>query len=220
LVIWHPEGGKESVKKRLLVLAPHTDDGEFGCGGTVTKLINEGWEAHYVAFSDCADSLPAGLPADTLVQEVVAATRILGVAPQHLQVLRFRVRRFPELRQEILEEMIRIRSDVKPEIVFLPSRSDTHQDHQQICEEGFRAFKMTCLLGYEMPWNNIEFRTTAFSVLREEHVQTKIEALQCYQSQAHRPYVNAEFLRSLARIRGVQIGVGFAEAFELFRWIL
>ena len=28
--------------KSVLVLAPHTDDGEFGCGGTIAKLVDEG----------------------------------------------------------------------------------------------------------------------------------------------------------------------------------
>lgn len=46
-----------SHKKRVLVLAPHTDDGEFGCGGTITKLINEGHEVYYAAFSACQQSV-------------------------------------------------------------------------------------------------------------------------------------------------------------------
>ena len=28
--------------RRVLVLAPHTDDGEFGCGGTIVRLIEGG----------------------------------------------------------------------------------------------------------------------------------------------------------------------------------
>ena len=37
--------------KRVLVLAPHTDDGEFGCGGTMARLVEAGVEVHYQAFS-------------------------------------------------------------------------------------------------------------------------------------------------------------------------
>ena len=37
--------------RRVLVLAPHTDDGEFGCGGTMARLVEGGAEVRYVAFS-------------------------------------------------------------------------------------------------------------------------------------------------------------------------
>src|SRR5581483_8652265 len=36
--------------RRVLVLAPHTDDGEFGCGGTMARLVEAGAEVRYVAF--------------------------------------------------------------------------------------------------------------------------------------------------------------------------
>ncbi len=35
----------------VLVLAPHTDDGELGCGGFLSKLIEHGVSVTYVAFS-------------------------------------------------------------------------------------------------------------------------------------------------------------------------
>jgi LmbE family N-acetylglucosaminyl deacetylase len=208
------------AQKRLLVLAPHVDDGEFGCGGTIAKLVAEGWEAHYVAFSSCQKSLPDHLPPDTLVQEVKAATQVLGIKPQHLTVLDFEVRRFPELRQEILEAMVRINADLQPDLVLMPSRNDTHQDHQQVAQEGFRAFKRTRMLGYEMPWNNLEFSTTSFTKLDPEHVELKVEAMRRYESQAGRFYATDEFIRSLAVTRGIQIGVRYAEAFQVFRWLL
>ena len=44
--------------KRALVLAPHTDDGEFGCGGTMARLVDEGTDVRYVAFSIATRSLP------------------------------------------------------------------------------------------------------------------------------------------------------------------
>jgi len=207
------------MKKSLLVIAPHTDDGEFGCGATVAKLVEEGWDAYYVALSGCKESLPEGLPGDTLLKEVAKATEILGIDREHLTTLDFRVRRFSERRQDILEHIIRMKKQLQPDLVFLPSVNDTHQDHQQVAQEGFRAFKTTCMLGYEIPWNNLVFETTAFSVLNESHVQKKIDAMRCYKSQAHRSYATDEFIRSLARTRGAQIGAQYAEAFQVFRWI-
>ena len=51
--------------ERALVLAPHTDDGEFGFGGTMARLVEAGCEVRYVAFSIATRSLPPGFePAD------------------------------------------------------------------------------------------------------------------------------------------------------------
>jgi hypothetical protein len=52
------------------------------------------------------------------------------------------------------------------------------------------------------------------------HIQKKVNALSKYYSQAHRSYANEEFIRSLARTRGVQIGTRYAETFDVVRWIL
>ena len=68
------------------------------------------------------------------------------------------------------------------------------------------------MLGYEVPWNNLSFDTTSFVFLEEEDVAKKVEALRCYRSQSKRPYANEEFIRSLARTRGTQIGARYAEA--------
>ncbi|HEU4395497.1 MAG TPA: PIG-L family deacetylase, partial [Planctomycetota bacterium] len=102
----------------------------------------------------------------------------------------------------------------------LPSSHDTHQDHRTVHEAGIRAFKSGSMLGYEVPWNNLSFDTTSFVFLEEADVAKKVEALKCYRSQAIRPYANEEFVRSLARSRGTQIGARYAEAFEVIRWVL
>lgn len=208
-----------SKKQRVLVLAPHTDDGELGCGGTIARYCREGREVYYVAFSICTRSLPEGLAPDTLAKEVAAATKVLGIPPENLILFDYDVRRFKEFRQEILEEMVKIGRQLKPDLVFVPSPTDIHQDHQVISEEGLRAFKNTTILGYEMPWNNLSFNTRSFSILSDEDVTTKVEALKEYKSQAHRSYINENFIRSLATTRGVQIGATWAEAFEVIRFI-
>ena len=204
----------------VLVLAPHTDDGEFGCGGTIARYVKQGVRVVYVAFSAAEQSVLPHLPRDILRTEVRKATEALGVADQDCLVLDFEVRRFTELRQQILDKMIELNRCYQPDIVFLPSANDTHQDHQTIAQEGFRAFKRTTMLGYEVPWNNLDFRTSCFVELSEEQLNTKINAIAMYESQNHRDYASPEFVRSLALTRGVQIGTRYAEAFEVVRWVI
>lgn len=204
----------------ILVLAPHTDDGEFGCGGTIAKLVEEGHNIYYAAFSACQQSVLKDFPADILITEVKSATKILGIKPENLILFDFEVRTFNFHRQEILDELIKLRININPDLVFLPSINDIHQDHHTIAVEGMRAFKNVSLLAYEVPWNNFTFNTTSFSHLSEKHILTKIKALEEYQSQMHRVYASAEFIRSLAHTRGVQIGTKYAEVFDVVRWII
>ena len=204
--------------KKILVISPHTDDGELGCGGSIVKFIEDGYEVEYVALSCCEKSVPPQYPKDILSREVQAATKILGIKKPIL--FSFEVREFPKFRQEILDALIRLRMKIQPDIVFTPSRSDTHQDHKTTVEETIRAFKKCTILGYEQPWNNITFNTLAFIHLQEEQVQKKIDALSCYETQKDRTYFNPDFIRGLALTRGTQIEETYAEAFEVIKWVI
>ena len=203
--------------KTCLVLAPHTDDGELGCGGTINKLVRQGARVHYVAFSTCEGSVPDGFEKNVLSEEVMKATKILGISPEDVTLLRYEVRTFGYKRQEILDDMIVIKKRIEPDIVFIPSLGDVHQDHGVIANEAVRAFKFTTLLCYELPWNNFDFNTTLFVGLSEENVQAKAHALAQYRSQSHRSYAQDDFIRSLAKVRGVQCGLEYAEVFETVR---
>ena len=208
----------ERADRTILVLAPHTDDGEFGCGGSLAKFIDEGYDVFYAAFSPCRGSLPAHLAPDTLEREARKATAILGV--RELILYDYEVRYFPEHRQPILEDMVKLKTRLNPWLVFVPTSTDLHQDHQTIHNEARRAFKYSNVLGFEQPWNNIVMTTTFFSRLEDAHMEKKIEALMAYESQLFRHYHNPEFIRALAFTRGTQVGVKYAEAFEVIRWII
>ena len=136
--------------KNILVLAPHTDDGELGAGGTIAKLIEYGSKVTYVAFSTAAESLPEGLPSDTLKLEVAKATSALGIPSDCLIIYDYQVRRLTDHRQEILEDLIKLRESNKFDLILTPSLRDIHQDHSTIATESLRAFKQVTILGYEM----------------------------------------------------------------------
>jgi LmbE family N-acetylglucosaminyl deacetylase len=206
--------------KNVLVLAPHTDDGEFGCGGTMARLIENGVKVTYAAFSTAAKSVPEGFPKDVLKHEVRAATGVLGIPAADLRVYDFEVRTFPTVRQDILEEMIVLQQELAPDCVLLPALIDLHQDHKTIAEEGLRAFKRTTVMAYEIPWNNLNFEQQAYVRLEERHIQKKVDALACYASQGHRNYLNEDYIRNVAFTRGINIGCELAEVFEVYRWIL
>jgi LmbE family N-acetylglucosaminyl deacetylase len=205
--------------QKALVLAPHTDDGEFGCGGTMARLVESGCDVRYVAFSIATRSLPPGFPPDTLAREVAEATAELGIPPDALTVHDFEVRTFPGRRQDILELLVALWEEWEPDVVFQPSLHDVHQDHRTVAEEGLRAFKRTTILGYEIPWNNFDFEYQWYAPLEEKHVDLKVAALEKYASQHHRRYANAEYVRNLARMHGVNVNREYAEVFQVYRVI-
>ncbi len=200
----------------VLALSPHTDDVEFGCGGTISKLVEQGHDVYVVAFSDCRSSLAPNLKLDTLIEEATYSSKILKV--KDLKILGYEVRYFSDHRQAILEDMVKMNKSIKPDLVFVPVSTDIHQDHQTIHNEAKRAFRQCNMLGYELPWNNIVITTNFFVRLEEKHVHTKAEAVMAFKSQAERNYCNEKFIKSLAITRGTQIGCTYAEAFELIKW--
>jgi len=206
--------------KKVFVLAPHTDDGELGAGGMISKLIENQADVYYFAFSTAEKSVPDGFAKDILKIEVMNATEKLGIKKENVLIHNYEVRKLNYARQEILEDLIVFRQKIFPDLVLMPSLNDIHQDHSTIAVEGLRAFKNTTILGYELIWNNLTFNTTSFIKLDKKHIQAKCDALKEYKSQGIRDYMSEEFIFSLAKTRGVQIGSEFAESFEVIRWVM
>ncbi len=201
--------------KRVLVLAAHMDD-EIWCAGTLLRAREAGATIRVVGCSPCYESLPPG-DSGVLRREFMASCRALGADPV---VMEWPVRRLHEHRQNILEAFIQIRDEYRPQIVFCPSSTDTHQDHATVHGEALRAFRnVELLLGWECSHNQRETLLDAFVSITDEVLVAKIDLWHGYKSQAQREFPNEEFLRSLAVVRGKQCRspTGLAEAFEVLR---
>ena len=211
---------------KILFISAHTDDAEMGCGGSIARYVEKGNDVYITAFSIAEESVPEGLSRDILLNESRAASKVLGIDPKNLFIYKYPVRKFTQFRQEILEDLVTLNDLIQPDLVFIPSKYDTHQDHSVIAAEGFRAFKYTSILGYEIIWNNIAFESTAFISLKERHIEKKLDALKCYKSQALRLKrlgripVESSHIKALAKVRGSQITTEYAEAFNIIRWMI
>lgn len=205
----------------ILILSPHTDDGELGAGGTIQKFLEQGAEIKWAVFSTAEESLPEDMPKDTLRNEFIAAAKSFGLDESHLIINRFAVRKLTDHRQEILELLVKIRNEFRPDLVIGPSLNDFHQDHTVIANEMVRAFKnSSSIISYELPWNHISFDAQMFVKLDRSHVEKKLEALRCYHSQIvkERAYFQRDFIEGWCRMRGTQANSEFAESFEVIRW--
>ena len=212
-----------ALAERVLVLAPHTDDAELGCGATLARLVEEGASIHVAAFSSAAESLPPDSPKTRLADEYKASmTEVYGFGEDQMSLFDFRVRWFPERRQDILEQMVALRNEHQPTLVLAPSVQDVHQDHAVIHQEAIRAFARASILCWELPWNHRTSALDFYVAITESELKTKIEALGRYESQVElrRPYFTRDVITSWARLRGAEVGVDYAEAFQVHRLIV
>ena len=205
------------ANKRALFIAPHTDDVELGCGATLARCIEECDSVTVVVFSIATQSLPKNSVPDRLKQEFINAMEVYGLPIKNLHIYDFPVRRLNYFRQDILDNLIKLRNAIDPNLVFTPALGDVHQDHEVISQESIRAFKSATVLGYELPWNHFHFQSRAFIDVTCDHLHMKIAALKAYETQVEkgRPYFDNDFIMGLAKVRGVQQGSQYAEAFDL-----
>lgn len=200
--------------RKILAIAPHIDDVELGAGATIYQL-NKTNEVYYVGLS-----LPPLIDSSVFLEEFRTSSKILGLDPKRILLRDFDPRNLFDVRAEILQLFYDLSNEMKPDVVLVPNSHDMHQSHAVAFAEARRAFKYTTILGYELPWNNMEFSTDVFITLSREAVEAKVAAINAYSTQKNRMFFSNDIVGDLARVRGKQIGHEYAECFELIRLIL
>jgi len=209
-------------RKKVLILSPHSDDAELGAGSYIAKLIEEKYEIFWVVFSTARESVPIELPPNILSDEFMSVAEELDLRRNQFIIYNYNVRKLHEKRQDVLENLVGIGNNFKPDIVIGPSLNDYHQDHQVVANEMIRAFKTKCsIICYELPWNNVKFASQMFVKLEERHIKKKLSLLKKYKSQMikNRFYFDKEFIIGNARVKGTCISCKYAESFEVVRWV-
>jgi LmbE family N-acetylglucosaminyl deacetylase len=200
--------------KKVMLLAPHLDDIELGLGGTISRLCRNNNEIYYVGLS-----LPPLVEYETFMKEFWQSNSFFYIPKDHYYLYNYNPRNLFEVRMEILQIFYDLGKKIKPDIVFLPNSKDLHQSHQVVHSEGIRAFKYSTLLGYELPWNSMEFNMDVFITFEEQDIQAKLNAVNAFETQKTRMFFSNNIMLDLARVRGKQIGKEYAECFELIRLI-
>jgi LmbE family N-acetylglucosaminyl deacetylase len=198
----------------ILAIAPHIDDVELGAGATIHKLAKKN-RVYYVALS-----FPPDVDQKIFLSEFQDSVGILGLDPTMVVTRNYDPRNLFDTRSEILQLFFEMNREMRPDIVFIPNSKDIHQSHEVVHAEARRAFKYGTLLGYELPWNSLEFSMDVFLTVSKEDIDAKIEAINSYRTQKHRMFFSNNIVGDLAHVRGKQIGYDYAECFELTRLII
>ena len=196
----------------LLFLGAHPDDIELGCGALIAD-IHQQTSIYCMTFSDNKKNPDL----QNLVTEHFESMRALGLKDEQVELGTFETRRFPDYRQEILEKMLDLKRHLKPEIVFVHTSQDIHQDHVTVTQEALRAFRGTTVLGYDVLRSSYGFFPHFLVEVSAEGVETKIAAMEKYKTYKDRYYFSPEVLRATAVRHGALAERPFAEGFDIVR---
>jgi LmbE family N-acetylglucosaminyl deacetylase len=198
--------------KRVLFLGAHPDDIELGCGALLHHIADK-TDVLCVTLSDNQKNPQL----KKVVGELFSSMAVLGVPKEKVVVEEFSTRKFPDMRQEILEYLLEIRRSFKPDIVFVHTRQDVHQDHNVVTEEALRAYRGITLLGYDVVRSSYGFFPHFMVEVTAEDVEKKIEALSKYETYHDKYYFDSALLRATMIRHGALAERPFAEGFDILR---
>ena len=198
--------------KRVLFLGAHPDDIELGCGALLHHIVKQ-TDVLCVTLSDNQKNPDL----QNVKGEHVASMAVLGVPGEKIVFGLFTTRVFPDSRQEILEYFLSLRRDFNPDLIFVHSKQDVHQDHLTMTDESLRAFRGITVLGFDVVRSSYGFFPHFLVEVTEEDVEKKIEALACYETYRDRYYFNRELTRSIMIRHGALAECPFAEGFDIIR---
>jgi|TARA_B110000090_G_scaffold21268_1_gene21041 LmbE family N-acetylglucosaminyl deacetylase len=219
------------MKKQILILSPHADDEILGCGGAISRLSREGYDINVLILTNANDGAPeiySKKDIKKIRDESKLANEFIGTKKLFFENLpALTLNQYPLYKiSNIIEKYI---LKIKPEIVFIPSSNDIHEDHKII----FKAAKVSLrpnkksnvkkILSYEVlsetEWNENEkaFSPNYFVKLNKLNINNKIKAFLKYKSQVKKfPHPRSkEAILSLSRVRGSQVFAEYAEAFRV-----
>lgn len=198
--------------KRVLFLGAHPDDIELGCGALIHKIA----PFTRLLCVTLSDNQKNPLLSN-IVREHYQSMAVLGVPQESIVLGPFTTRIFPNNRQEILEYFLKLRREFDPDLIFVHSRQDVHQDHNTMTDEALRAFRGITVLGFDVVRSSNGFFPHFLVEVSEDNVNKKIEALACYETYRDKYYFNSELTRSIMVRHGALAERPFAEGFDILR---
>jgi len=198
--------------KRVLFLGAHPDDIELGCGALLHHIVRQ-TEVLCVTLSDNQKNPEL----QNVRAEHYESMAVLGVPKEKITLGSFTTRVFQDSRQDILEFFLKLRKDFSPDLIFVHSRQDVHQDHLTMTDEALRAFRGITVLGFDVVRSSYGFFPHFLVEVTEEDVNKKMEALSKYGTYRDRYYFNSELTRSIMVRHGALAERPFAEGFDILR---
>lgn len=226
--------------RRVLVVVAHPDDEVLGCGATIRKLIESGSQVRILILGEGSS---CRYPLEQIEsQEVKFAIRqrrdfadasmdVLGVSDAWFSD--FPCGRFDTVPVIDIGKLVESHIwQFQPDTVITHHGKDTNSDHRITFNAVITATRpipencVRTVLSFETltstEWRFVDTFQPSVFVEVARQIELKIQAFNCYYESEGRafPFPRcSEGLMTLARFRGMQIGVEYAEAFVLVRTV-
>jgi LmbE family N-acetylglucosaminyl deacetylase len=197
---------------KVLAVGAHPDDIELGAGGTVARHVEEGDEVYFL-------TLTYGEQGGNKLQRRREAER----SAKALNVKSLEFGGIPDTKvSEGIETILvveKVVDRVRPDRIYTQSPKDRHQDHRNTALATYSAGrKVPEILSFESPDSYPGF-APQYYVQITGTIAKKIDALKKFHSQQNKRFFEAQAVKGLAQFRGYQVGIAYAEAFEVVRMI-
>jgi LmbE family N-acetylglucosaminyl deacetylase len=193
----------------VLALGAHCDDIEIGCGASLLRLLREhrNLRVDWVVFSSS--------PVREREARASAERLLEGAKATRITVLQFRNSFFPDEWAAIKGAFEALKADVQPDLVFTHHHQDLHQDHRTIAELTWNTFRDHLVLEYEISKYDPDLGSPNFFISVDETIAHRkaTHVVEAFPSQSDKHWFEAETFLGLMRVRGVQSGTRYAEAF-------
>ena len=213
---------------KVLVLAAHPDDETLGCGATIHRLSNEGFQIQLITFTNGEGSRGNYEKNRNILLDKVSLK---------LGIQKFSSADFPDNAIDSVPlinvcKFIENEVDYNPDIIFTHHPEDLNIDHQLVAKATFTVFRPQLgqkhqIYSYYIPSStdynpNFKLYGHSYFKISEENMKTKLEALEIYEKEMRdyphsRSYENVE---NLMRVWGSEVGTEFSEKFLKIRELL
>jgi len=228
-------------KEKLLVISPHADDEVMGCFGLINKIKKGGGEVYVQILSLGGFNKIEGprITKEDWKKEVSNVSKFLNIDKYEIAHYNDEIIHIDTMPQQELIELLGFRSKIaiskiKPTIVAIPTIFSTHQDHTQAYKVAIAALRPHSqktshlphlVVSYESPeyyfWSAAsefgKFSPNFYVNLSKSEINKKIKAMNMYKTQIRADQRDGSSLTALARIRGNEIGLDYAEAYHIHR---
>lgn len=177
------------AKRKILVLAPHTDDEVIGCGGLIKKFSSSSSNV-YVLFVTVEDERAIVKPTyikgkNKRIIESENAKKYLNYTSQfYLEIPERNIEHNAQFKNEITNTILNLLYKYEIDTMLIPNFYDMNPDHRIISKIGLTAIPNGYLLKsiflYEV-WGPVN--ATHACLLNKKEFDNKINAMKCYETQ-------------------------------------
>lgn len=204
-------------KEKILFIGSHPDDIDLGCAISMHDHYLKNDEIMTIVLTEGEK----GGVSSKRIMEQNNSFNILAPNSKNIFL------DFPDTqlffhRHEIISRIKSIIIGNIPDIVYIPSDHDFHQDHVVTNECALAVFnyiKIRKIISYETPSTMPKFSPNFFKLCDLDHFRVKLNALKCHESQIDKSYFSEDTIYSIAKMRAAQGRYHdvVAEAFEIIR---